>query len=70
MINSFEDTKDRVALNIYNSMIDNYDPVPNYLLDNKEDILSFLKLAWIHGANWRLNQMLQNKNGLNYERRV
>jgi hypothetical protein len=68
MIESFEDVRDRVAVNIYESMLDNYDPIPDYINLHKEDLLAFFKLAWVHGSNWRLNQLMQSKSGLTNER--
>lgn len=52
----------KVAENIYRAMINNYDPIPDYLITNKDDIVEFLKDAWIHGANWRYGDMY--KKGL------
>lgn len=58
----FNNRSRKTAENIYISMLDNYDPVPEFLIENKSDILDFLIDAWTHGANWRYGDMY--KKGL------
>lgn len=60
--NQFNTRSYEVADNIYKSMLDNYDPIPEFLIENKQDILDFLRDAWVNGANWRYTDMY--KKGL------
>ena len=54
---TFEERKNHCASNLYKSMVENYIPIPQYVLDEEEFIVSLLQTAWIDGANWRLAQI-------------
>jgi len=58
----FNNRSEKTAENIYRAMLDNYDPVPEFLIENKDNILDFLRDSWVSGANWRYSDLY--KKGL------
>ena len=58
-MSDFDKVKVETAINIYNSILDNYDPIPKDLEVEKEMIIASLELAWINGANWGTNRVLK-----------
>lgn len=54
---TFDERKITVAYNLYNSIIENYHPVPAWVFEEKDFLIEVLKNAWIDGANWRAKQL-------------
>jgi hypothetical protein len=58
-MSEFETQANKASNVWYNALVDNYfQPVPEWVISEKDMIIDSLRNAWINGSNWRVGQLM------------